>query len=427
MKKKTWCCLLAVWMIGTSAWSQEQGDSVMKRSFWDNWFVQFGADMTIQAPYGYSKKDALSKGRSYGVDIALGKWFTREIGMKGKLNWENGLIDSEAEWLAPFHQPGMNHHKGGYLAAIGDVMLDLHNTFGTYREDRFWNTMLFFRAGGVYNFGCDKGSPLIGLGWGNRFRLSERWGLYAELAYNGVSSGFTMDERTSTGTGNHSNMFFTFDVGVSCQLGDKEHRTFDAITPVNNLRDKSFWKNWFLQFGADMTLYNPCEKNFSDVIPDGMAFGVDVAVGKWFAPELGLRGRINLENAIIENKSLKWWPYDKEKHSSCYDGGGCLMTYMDVMVGLKHVLMGYVPGERWNMYVFGRMGLGKNFSIDSLSPVVGAGLGATYRLNNRWSLYADTAYEGITSEFFGGVSWSGATGAAFNGIWDFNIGVEMKL
>ena len=98
-----------------------------------------------------------------------------------------------------------------------------------------------------------------------------------------------------------------------------------------------------------------------------------------------------------------------------------------MMLSVKHLLTGYCERERWDMYCFGRMGLGKNRSIDSLSPVVGAGIGATYRIDRRWSIYADTAYEGITSEFFEGVSWSGATGGKFNGIFDFNVGVQLDI
>lgn len=409
------CCLTA----------DAQTDSI--KSFWDNWFVQFGADMTVQKPHGHAFKDALSKGTSFGVDVAVGKWFTREVALRGKLCWDNGIIDSKAEWLAPFNQPGVNHDKGGFLSFVGDAMLDLHNVFGEYREDRMWNAQVFLRAGAVYNFGCDKGSPLIGLGFANQFRLSDKWGLYADVAYNGVSSGFTMDPSTATGIGSGSNMYFTLDMGVTYRLGDPKRHRFGKETPVNSFKSGGIWRNWFIQYGVDMTLYNPCEKSFKNVFPDGVTMGLDFAVGKWFSPLVGARGKINLENFLIENKNLKWLPYDEEKHKSNYDGGGCLMAYCDVLLSAKHILMGYVEDEKWDMYAFGRMGLGKNRSIDSLSPVVGAGIGTTYRLGRHLSIYLDTAYQGITSEFFSGVSWSGATGGRFNGIWDINVGLQVKI
>ena len=109
------------------------------KTFWDNWFLQFGADMTVQKPHGHAFKDALSKGTSFGVDVAVGKWFTREVALRGKLCWDNGIIDSKADWLAPFNQPGVNHDKGGFLSFVGDAMFDLHNIISGYREDRLWN------------------------------------------------------------------------------------------------------------------------------------------------------------------------------------------------------------------------------------------------------------------------------------------------
>ena len=425
MKYKNIRALVVTIVMACSTGAAAQADSA--KTFWDNWFVQIGADMTVQKPHGHAFKDALSKGTSFGVDVAVGKWFTREVALRGKLCWDNGIIDSKAEWLAPFNKPGVNHDKGGFMSFVGDAMLDLHNVFGEYREDRVWNAQVFLRAGAVYNFGCDKGSPLIGMGLANQFRLSDRWGLYADVAYNGVASGVTMDPSTATGIGSGSNMYFTLDMGVTYRLGGSKRQKFSKDTPVNSFKSGGIWKNWFLQYGIDMTLYNPCEKSFSDVFPDGFTTGLDIAVGKWFSPEVGVRGKLNLENFLIENKNLKWLPYDEEKHTSNYDGGGCVMAYCDVLLSAKHILMGYVQDHKWDMYAFGRMGLGKNRSIDSLSPVVGAGIGGTYRLSRHFSLYFDTAYEGITSEFFSGVSWSGATGGRFNGIWDFNLGLQVNI
>ena len=425
MLYKTKKVLISVLTLASCMAADAQTDST--KTFWDNWFVQFGADMTVQKPHGHAFKDALSKGTSFGVDVAVGKWFTREVALRGKLCWDNGIIDSRAEWLAPFNQPGVNHDKGGFLSFVGDAMLDLHNVFGEYREDRMWNAQVFLRAGAVYNFGCDKGSPLIGLGLANQFRLSDKWGLYADVAYNGVSSGFTMDPSTATGIGSGSNMYFTLDMGVTYRLGDPKRNRFGKEISVNSFKSGGIWRNWFIQYGVDMTLYNPCEKSFKNVFPDGVTMGLDFAVGKWFSPLVGARGKINLENFLIENKNLKWLPYDEDKHKSNYDGGGCLMAYCDVLLSAKHILMGYVEDEKWDMYAFGRMGLGKNRSIDSLSPVVGAGIGTTYRLGRHLSIYLDTAYQGITSEFFSGVSWSGATGGRFNGIWDINLGLQVKI
>ena len=76
--------------------------------FWNNWYLQTGLDMSLQNPYGYSFSDVFPNGKTFGVDVALGKWFTPEVGVRAKVNWENGIglfRNDHANWLAPFYKP----------------------------------------------------------------------------------------------------------------------------------------------------------------------------------------------------------------------------------------------------------------------------------------------------------------------------------
>lgn len=133
----------------------------------------------------------------------MGKWITPVLGLRGRVNWENGiklLKNGHDNWLAPFDQPGKNMDKGGYLTVVGDIQIDLHNLIWGYREDRLWNMQVYPRAGGAYNFGVSKGTPLVGVGIGNTFKLNDQLGLYFDVAYNMVSSGFVGVEK-DTGTG----------------------------------------------------------------------------------------------------------------------------------------------------------------------------------------------------------------------------------
>lgn len=413
------CCLSA------TAWAQ---DDTQTESLTDNLFFQTGVDLSLQKPHSYPTGDMFSKGSSLGIDVAAGKWFTPELGVRARANWENGIIDSKSEWLAPFNQPGVNHDKGGYISIHGDFLFDLHNIIHGYDSDRRWNTQLYLRAGGVYNKGTDKGAPLIGAGIGNTYKLSDRWGMYLDVAYNGVSSGFTMDPTTTTGVGTGQNMYFDVNLGVQYNFGS---RSFGARGKGqydrNTLADGSFWRNWFFQVGMDMTLYNPVEKDFSQVMPNGRSYGLDVALGKRFSCLTAVRAKLNWENGLIKNGSFEWVGYDPDKYDSNYDGGGNLMLYFDGLFSVKHLLLPCTVEETWDSYLICRMGLSSNRSIGSLSPVVGIGIGGSYRLNDRWSLFAESTYEGTTSEFFAGTSWSGPTGCAFNGIWDFNIGLQFDL
>lgn len=189
------------------------------------------------------------------------------------------------------------------------------------------------------------------------------------------------------------------------------------------------WGNWFVQAGLDMTLQNPYGCNFSQVFPKGKTFGLDVALGKWFSPHVAIRGKVNWENGLplFENKHLEWVG-PAEDPTSNIDEGGILILSVDCPVSVKNIFMDYDPDQKWNFYVFPRAGLGCNLAISSSSPMVGVGLGGTYKVKGRLSVYADMAYQVITSEFMGGVSGTGMeVSAGSNGFLDFNVGVQIDL
>ena len=191
----------------------------------------------------------------------------------------------------------------------------------------------------------------------------------------------------------------------------------------------SIWGNWFVQAGLDMTLQNPYGCNFSQVFPKGKTFGLDVALGKWFSPHVAVRGKVNWENGLplFENKHLEWVG-PAEHPTSNIDEGGIVILSVDCPVSVKNIFMDYDPDQKWNFYVFPRAGLGCNLAISSSSPMVGVGLGGTYKVKGRLSVYADMAYQVITSEFTGGVSGTGMSVAAgSNGFFDFNVGVQIDL
>ncbi len=109
--------------------------SVATNSFWSNWFVQAGVDANIVSIYGQGKffKEDWHNGRAYGFDLAVGKWFTPGIGVRGKLNWENGAFyhafrNLDHVWEMP------DAHKGGYAALYFDTEFNMSNIFCGYRH-----------------------------------------------------------------------------------------------------------------------------------------------------------------------------------------------------------------------------------------------------------------------------------------------------
>ena len=417
---------------------------VVADGFWKNWFVQMGLDMTLQNPYGYDFSKVFPNGKSFGLDLAVGKWFSHQVGVRGKFNWENKmplLENKHANWLAPFDQPGVNREKGGYIALYGDVLFNLHNLFGTYRADRTWNLSLYPRIGVNYNFGVKKGALNAGIGLLNTYRINDRWSVYGDIAYIMTGSGFVGAEKVKgTGTGSNSNGYLTIGIGAQVELGkiNKEgryaqnHSKSDTKLNKNQGSEEggvltnSIWDNWFVQVGMDMSLMNPYGCNFSKVIPKGMVFGLNGAMGKWFTPEFGLRGRVQWDNGLIPNNGVEWLPPVEDPKQN-YKKGGLAVVSLDAMLNLTNVMAGYNPERKWETSAYLRAGIITQFVEGSGSPLGGLGLEETYRLNDRLSLFGSLGYQVSTSEGLGVSTTGMEVAAGTNGFFDIDFGIRYDL
>ena len=433
IKKIVFAIILAWTTIGAQAQVFEPGEeprTVRTEGLWENWFVQMGLDMTLQNPYGYDFSKVFPNGKSFGLDVAVGKWFSHQVGVRGKFNWENKLPlleNGHANWLAPFYQPGENRRKGGYIAVYGDALLNLHNLFGEYRPGRTWNTSLYPRIGINYNFGVSKGSLLAGIGLLNTYRLSDRWSVYGDVAYIMTGSGFVGKEsKADTGTGSNSNGYLTFGIGAQVELGKIKALKNAKMQDDRSVLSNGIWDNWFVQAGMDMSLMNPYGCNFGKVIPKGMTFGLNGALGKWFTPEYGLRGRVQWENGLIPNNSVEWVPPVEDPRQN-YKKGGLATIAIDAMLNLTNVVAGYDPERKWHTTGYVRAGIITQFVEGSGSPLMGVGLEETYRLNDKWSLFGAVGYQVSTSEGMG-VSTTGMdVSAGSNGFFDIDFGVRYDL
>ncbi|MDE5998972.1 MAG: OmpA family protein [Bacteroidaceae bacterium] len=193
--------------------------SVATNSFWSNWFVQVGVDMNVTSQYGYGS--LLTKdwhdGRSYGIDLALGKWFTPGIGTRLKLNWENGAFahafrNTGHVWETP------DFHKGGFAAVYFDTEFNLSNIFCGYNSSRVWNLIFFPRMGVIRNFGSDSYAPALGLGFESTWKISNRVGVYMDVAYSFTSNDFIpyCDKKSAA---LQANNLASVDLGLTVNLG----------------------------------------------------------------------------------------------------------------------------------------------------------------------------------------------------------------
>ena len=394
----------------------QDSNAIVTNSFWDNWYGQLGVDMTLMNPYGTNFSHVFPKGKAFGIDIGVGKWFRPEFGVRAKVNWENGIFKNKnAVWLEKADQT-----HGGWVSFIGDAMFNLHNLIGGYNPNRKWNLTVYPRMGLLISL-KNEGSPLIGIGINNTYRLNDRWSLYADIDYQGVSSalGYMAD----TGTGH--NGFLDINVGVQLDLG---YNRFDKASkkPIryeHAVVNNEFWDNWFAQVGVGMSLLNPYGANFSYVFPNGKSFGINIGLGKWFTPEIGLRGGFNWQNGIVGNNHMSWID-PEDKPGGNHDGGGYAAIYLDAFLNIQNILGGYVVNKKWNTILFPRVGLDRNFESKSASPLIGFGIEQVYKVNKRWSLYADIAYQVTTGEMMDN---STGNGSGSNGWFDINAGVQYDL
>ncbi len=440
---------------------------VVATGFWEDWYVQMDLDMSLQNPYGYDMSKVFPNGKSFGLDIALGKWFSHQMGVRGKFNWENKLPlleNGHANWLAPFDEPGVNREKGGYVALYGDLMLNVHNFFCDYNPDRTWNLSVYPRVGLNYNFGVKKGALAAGFGIMNTYRLNERWSLVADVAYIMTGSGFVgkTDEVDGTGTGSNSNGYLSIGLGAQVELGKSkiknettnytnytnngaaENETTNYTNYTNNgaaenettnyanytidkgVLTNGIWDNWFVQAGLDMSLMNPYGCDFGKVIPKGQTFGMNVAAGKWFTPEFGARVRMQWENGLIENKSVEWLPPVDDPRQN-YKEHGLIVASIEAMVNISNIIAGYNSERKWHTNGYARAGIISQFVTGSGSPLMGIGVEETYRLKDNLCLFGASGYQVSTSEGMGASTTGMEVAAGSNGFFNIDFGVRYDL
>ena len=403
-------------------------DAVVTNSFWDNWYGQVGMDMSLLFPSHHRVKNVFPNGKCFGVNVAVGKWFSPEFGGRFKVVWNNGILPNDHNiWLAPYGVPGGNHRYGGYLNFIWDVQFNMHNLVGRYNPDRKWNLIVAPRAGGWWDNYADKGCPILGIGLINTYRLNNKWSLYVDAGYQFVAS----INGVTSGTDHGGNSFAEINVGVQYDFRKKSSNgkwkeTSEANQNKDGVALNHFWDNWFVQAGIGMSLVNAYGTNFKNVFPNGSTFGINFGIGKWFSPEAGVRGGVNWQNGLIPNKQVHY--LDSEDGTMLnYKKHGFVSLYGDLFLNLHNIIGGYDKNRKWNAIIFPRMGLAENFSSSySECPILGIGTEQTYKIHNRLKLYADFSYQVTTGGFLDG-KFGGDKGLSHNGWFDLNVGIQYEF
>lgn len=251
-------CLLAA----STAFSQEatNEDIVIKETveystdkhkvetngFWSNWFVSAGAG--VQMYFGDHDREAKFGNRiSPALDIAVGKWFSPEIGVRLMYN---GLSAKGATRWGQAHSTGdqvdgwgigMYKSKFKYFNFQVDAMFNLSNIICGYNENRVYNCSPYIGVGVMKVTDDPKDASISGhFGIMNSFRISSAIDINLDLR-----GTLTSDELDGEIGGRWGEGLFAATVGITYKINPRGWNRAKTVTrnvydntELNAMREK---------------------------------------------------------------------------------------------------------------------------------------------------------------------------------------------
>lgn len=214
--------LVAVSMIASPAVNaQENGNRdengnvvrgpYLTNRFVDNWFVSAAGGVNLYVDTGFKTVPALA------VDVNVGKWITPSVGVRlGYAGLKGAAWAEEPSWLGSALDKSNCSYKRNYNSTYvhADVMWNVSNAWGGYKETRFWSFIPYAHAGvmsfSLKEFGGDE-EFAAGFGLLNALRLTNRLDLTLDLRAALVNGRIHGTEGVAA--------LFTPTLGLSVDLG----------------------------------------------------------------------------------------------------------------------------------------------------------------------------------------------------------------
>lgn len=152
----------------------------LTNGLWDNWFISAGAGLNFF-------HDNSEWANGFALDVNVGKWITPCVGTRVGFNGLKGM-----------------DNKYGYIH--GDVMWNISNAIGGYKESRFWDFVPYAHAGLMIDNPVAGKEIAAGAGLLNVLRLAKRLDL-------------TLDVRGTAYRRQGPACFLTTTLGLSVNLG----------------------------------------------------------------------------------------------------------------------------------------------------------------------------------------------------------------
>ena len=183
----------------------------LTNKFGDNWFVSAAGGLNLLVDKGFEVAPA------FALDVNVGKWVTPSVGVRlGYAGVKGAAWSNDPTWLGAELDYDKCMYKQNFCSTYihGDVMWNVSNAWGGYKETRFWNFIPYAHAG-VLRFGV-KGNGgdeefAAGVGLLNNLRLTNRLDLTLDLRATVANARIHGGQRLAT--------LFTPTLGLSVDLG----------------------------------------------------------------------------------------------------------------------------------------------------------------------------------------------------------------
>lgn len=166
--------------------------------FWSNWFISAGAGG--QVLFGdHDRQRKFGERIAPALDIAVGKWFTPGIGVRlmysglsAKGATQDGSYQSGGAISGkPWHGYWLNEQKFHYFNFHADVMFNLMNIIGGYKEKRVYSLSPYGGVGVARVTSAPKNAEVTGhLGLLNTFRLCDALDLNLDIRSTFINDMF---------------------------------------------------------------------------------------------------------------------------------------------------------------------------------------------------------------------------------------------
>lgn len=210
---------------------------VVTNNFWDNWFVSVGGGGQLY--FGdHDHQLQLGQWISPAVDVAVGKWFSPELGMRLMYSGlsvrgatQNGTHSLGTEIKGkPWHGYWLKNSRFGFFFIHADVMLNLSNVIGGYKEKRVYNISPYLGVGVMRAYDAPTATEFaLNAGLMNSFRITPALDINLDIRGAMVSDRFDGEAGGRSGEG-----LLTASVGLTYKFKERGWERSKTVIRYDN-------------------------------------------------------------------------------------------------------------------------------------------------------------------------------------------------